>query len=74
MSTRREEEEAAGLLLALPSSTTEEKKEEMPCTGSLLLNLPLQLLLQQQPFSQGIVVVNNKGKGGEGIKRKGERG
>ena len=61
------EEEAAGLLLALPrSTTTVEKEEEMPSTGSLLLDLPLQLLqLQQQPFSQGSVV-NTTGKGGEG--------
>ena len=71
--TTRREEEAASLLLALPSSnssttTAEEKKEEeMPCTGSLLLDLPLQLLQkQQQPFSQGLNVVNNTGKGGEG--------
>ena len=65
-STRREEK-AAGLLLALPRSTTTiEKEEEMPCTGSLLLDLPLQLLLQQQPFSQGLNVVIKFGKGGEG--------
>ena len=67
-STRREEK-AAGLLLALPSneSTAEEKKEEeMPSTGSLLLDLPLQLLQKQQPFSQGLNVINTTGKGGEG--------
>ena len=70
--TTRREEEAAGLLLALPSSnssttTVEKKEEEMPSTGSLLLDLPLQLLQkQQQPFSQGLNVVNNTGKGGEG--------
>ena len=65
------EEEAAGLLLALPRSTTtiEKEEEEMPNTGSLLLDLPLQLLLQQQPFSQGISgVIIKFGKGGEGGK------
>ena len=71
MTSTSTEEEAAGLLLALPSNTTtateKTKEEEMPCTGSLLLDLPLQLLQEQQPFSQGSVV-NNKGKGGEGGK------
>ena len=67
--SRTSEEGAAGLLLALPSTAVEEEEEEMPCVGSLLLGLPLlQLPQEQQPFSQGIVVVNNKGKEGEGGK------
>ena len=65
--TRTVEEEAAGLLLALPSTAEMTQEEEMPCVGSLLLDLPLlQLPQEQQPFSQGPVVVNTTGKGGEG--------
>ena len=57
--------------MAIPSSnssttTVEKKEEEMPCTGSLLLDLPLQLLQKQQPFSQGLNVITTTGKGGEG--------
>ena len=65
--SRTSEEGAAGLLLALPS-TAKTKEEEMPCVGSLLLNLPLlQLPQEQQPFSQGLnVIINTFGKGGEG--------
>ena len=68
LTTTRREEEAAGLLLALPSTAYKEREEEMPCVGSLLLDLPLlQLPQEQQPFSQGLnVIVNTFGKGGEG--------